>query len=114
MHSFALVDISDSELEELGESPARYRPDSLQALSKATKFTEAEIKRIYRNFKAECPMGVVREDTFKGIYSQFFPQGGKKTLNPTYCQTLVPTHFRFGFFHVNIRNSKDRYLLTEQ
>uniref|UniRef100_A0A8D9ALP1 Kv channel-interacting protein 1 n=1 Tax=Cacopsylla melanoneura TaxID=428564 RepID=A0A8D9ALP1_9HEMI len=65
----------DSELEELGESPARYRPDSLQALSKATNFTEAEIKRIYRNFKAECPSGVVREDTFKGIYSQFFPQG---------------------------------------
>ncbi|XP_026685611.1 Kv channel-interacting protein 1 [Diaphorina citri] len=67
--------ISDSELEELGETPARYRPDSLQALSKATKFTEAEIKRIYRNFKAECPSGMVREDTFKGIYSQFFPQG---------------------------------------
>ncbi|KAI5741090.1 hypothetical protein M8J76_010332 [Diaphorina citri] len=65
----------DSELEELGETPARYRPDSLQALSKATKFTEAEIKRIYRNFKAECPSGMVREDTFKGIYSQFFPQG---------------------------------------
>ncbi|KAI5706323.1 hypothetical protein M8J75_006984 [Diaphorina citri] len=64
-----------SELEELGETPARYRPDSLQALSKATKFTEAEIKRIYRNFKAECPSGMVREDTFKGIYSQFFPQG---------------------------------------
>ncbi|KAL1461394.1 hypothetical protein WDU94_013296, partial [Cyamophila willieti] len=72
---FCLFTLSDSELEELGESPARYRPDSLQALSKATKFTEAEIKKIYRNFKAECPSGVVREDTFKGIYSQFFPQG---------------------------------------
>jgi len=25
----------------------------------------------------ECPSGVVDEDTFKGIYAQFFPQGSK-------------------------------------
>ncbi|GAB0094086.1 Kv channel-interacting protein 4 isoform X1 [Sergentomyia squamirostris] len=65
---------NDSELEEL-ETPPRYRPDSLSALCRATRFSEAEIKRIYRGFKAECPTGVVREDTFKVIYSQFFPQG---------------------------------------
>lgn len=70
-----LVVIADSELEEF-ETPARYRPDSLSALSRATRFTEDEIKRIYRGFKAECPTGVVKEDTFKVIYSQFFPQGG--------------------------------------
>lgn len=69
------VVITDSELEEF-ETPARYRPDSLSALSRATRFTEDEIKRIYRGFKAECPTGVVKEDTFKVIYSQFFPQGG--------------------------------------
>ncbi|GLV31791.1 uncharacterized protein CBL_07550 [Carabus blaptoides fortunei] len=63
-----------SELEDL-ETPPRYRPDSLEALCKATRFTEAEIKRIYRGFKAECPTGVVREETFKMIYAQFFPQG---------------------------------------
>lgn len=66
---------SDSELEELETTP-RYRPDSLSALSRSTRFSEAEIKRIYRGFKAECPTGVVKEDTFKIIYSQFFPQGG--------------------------------------
>ncbi|KAL0269511.1 UNVERIFIED_CONTAM: hypothetical protein PYX00_007215 [Menopon gallinae] len=65
---------ADSEFEDL-ETPPRYRPDSLKALCRATRFTEAEIKRIYRGFKAECPTGVVREETFKGIYSQFFPQG---------------------------------------
>ncbi|XP_023171945.1 uncharacterized protein LOC111600179 isoform X1 [Drosophila hydei] len=70
-----------SELEEF-ETPARYRPDSLSALSRATRFTEDEIKRIYRGFKAECPTGVVKEDTFKVIYSQFFPQGGS-CANPT-------------------------------
>ncbi|XP_046658324.1 Kv channel-interacting protein 1 isoform X4 [Homalodisca vitripennis] len=63
-----------SELEDL-ETPPRYRPDSLAALSRATRFTEPELKRIYRGFKAECPTGVVKEDTFKGIYSQFFPKG---------------------------------------
>lgn len=65
----------DSELEEIETTP-RYRPDSLGALSRSTRFSEAEIKRIYRGFKAECPSGVVKEDTFKIIYSQFFPQGG--------------------------------------
>lgn len=74
---------NDSELEEL-EAPPRYRPDSLSALCRATRFTEAEIKRIYRGFKAECPTGVVREDTFKLIYSQFFPQGANTGLYAHY------------------------------
>ena len=74
--------ITDSELEDLETLP-RYRPDSLSALSRTTRFTEAEIKRIYRGFKAECPTGVVKEDTFKIIYSQFFPQGG--IFNFTMC-----------------------------
>lgn len=30
---------------------------------------------MYRGFKNECPNGVLDEDTFKNIYSQFFPQG---------------------------------------
>lgn len=29
------------------------------------------------HFLQECPSGVVNEETFKEIYSQFFPQGGK-------------------------------------
>ncbi|EEB13433.1 Calsenilin, putative [Pediculus humanus corporis] len=72
----ALGSSSSSDLDfEESESPPRYRPDSLKSLCQATKFSESEIKRIYRGFKAECPTGVVREETFKGIYSQFFPQG---------------------------------------
>lgn len=57
--------------------PQRYYPDSLVELTRTARFTEDEIKRIYRGFKAECPTGIVKEDTFKGIYSQFFPLGGK-------------------------------------
>ncbi|XP_065090336.1 Kv channel-interacting protein 1-like [Ochlerotatus camptorhynchus] len=55
--------------------PQRYYPDSLVELTRTARFTEDEIKRIYRGFKAECPTGIVKEDTFKGIYSQFFPLG---------------------------------------
>lgn len=31
---------------------------------------------MYRGFKQECPSGIVNEQSFKEIYSQFFPQGG--------------------------------------
>ncbi|XP_065342372.1 Kv channel-interacting protein 4 isoform X3 [Cloeon dipterum] len=81
-----------SELEEL-EAPPSYRPDSLEALCKATRFSEPELKRIYRGFKAECPSGVVREDTFKGIYSQFFPQGANTSQYAHYVfNTLDHDH----------------------
>ncbi|KAG7263592.1 hypothetical protein CRUP_035575 [Coryphaenoides rupestris] len=40
-----------------------------------TKFTKKELQVLYRGFKNECPSGVVNEDNFKTIYSQFFPQG---------------------------------------
>ncbi|PZC86783.1 hypothetical protein B5X24_HaOG201642 [Helicoverpa armigera] len=74
------ITFPDSELEELGEQLPRYRPDSIAALRRATRFTEPELKRLYRGFKAECPTGVVKEETFKLIYSQFFPQGGKYVI----------------------------------
>lgn len=32
----------------------------------------------------ECPTGIVNEETFKVIYAQFFPQGGKSITNFTY------------------------------
>lgn len=31
-------------------------------------------------FPQECPSGVVNEETFKHIYAQFFPHGGKEQL----------------------------------
>ncbi|KAF7994630.1 hypothetical protein HCN44_004102 [Aphidius gifuensis] len=81
----------DSEYEE--ERIPRYRPDSLASLCRATRFTEAELKRIYRGFKAECPTGVVREDTFKCIYSQFFPQGANTSQYAHYVfNTLDQDH----------------------
>lgn len=74
------TNVSDSEFDDL-ETPPRYRPESVQYFCRTTGFTESEIKKIYRNFKTECPTGLIREDAFRGIYSQFFPQGG--TLSQT-------------------------------
>ncbi|XP_055550505.1 Kv channel-interacting protein 4-like isoform X1 [Wyeomyia smithii] len=82
----------DCELEEI-VTPPKYRPESIAALCAATRFTEAEIKRIYRGFKAECPAGIIREETFKFIYSQFFPQGANTGLYAHYVfNTLDKDH----------------------
>ncbi|XP_055607576.1 Kv channel-interacting protein 4 isoform X1 [Uranotaenia lowii] len=95
--STATVDSEDNafencELEEI-VSPPKYRPESIAALCAATRFTEAEIKRIYRGFKAECPAGIIREETFKFIYSQFFPQGANTGLYAHYVfNTLDKEH----------------------
>lgn len=73
---------SDSDLDEI-ESQPRHRPrETLAALCRLTRFSECEIKRIYRGFKAECPSGIVQEDTFRDIYAQFFPQGGRSRFSP--------------------------------
>uniref|UniRef100_A0A6P7FMW5 Kv channel-interacting protein 4-like isoform X1 n=1 Tax=Diabrotica virgifera virgifera TaxID=50390 RepID=A0A6P7FMW5_DIAVI len=96
--------LGDSELEDL-ETPPRYRPDSLEALCRATRFTEAEIKRIYRGFKAECPTGVVKEDTFKMIYAQFFPQGVNSSQYAHYVfNTLDQDHSGLISFEDFVQN----------
>ncbi|KAJ0184132.1 hypothetical protein K1T71_000555 [Dendrolimus kikuchii] len=56
-------------------SAARHRPEALSALAESTRFTRHEIKLMYRGFKQECPTGVVDEEAFKNIFSQFFPLG---------------------------------------
>ncbi|XP_019763287.1 Kv channel-interacting protein 4 isoform X2 [Dendroctonus ponderosae] len=94
----------NSELEDL-ETPPRYRPGSLESLSKATRFTQEEIKKIYRGFKAECPTGVVREDTFKMIYAQFFPQGVNSSQYAHYVfNTLDQDHSGLISFEDFVQN----------
>ncbi|XP_049884388.1 Kv channel-interacting protein 4-like [Pectinophora gossypiella] len=56
-------------------SGARHRPETIGALARSTRFTPHEIKLMYRGFKQECPTGVVDEEAFKHIFSQFFPLG---------------------------------------
>uniref|UniRef100_A0A665V445 Kv channel interacting protein 2 n=1 Tax=Echeneis naucrates TaxID=173247 RepID=A0A665V445_ECHNA len=60
----------DSEL-----STVCYRPEGIDRLVQQTNFSKKELQVLYRGFKNECPSGAVNEETFKNIYSQFFPQG---------------------------------------
>ncbi|XP_045139029.1 Kv channel-interacting protein 1-like isoform X2 [Portunus trituberculatus] len=69
------VRFSDHDPDDIELNVVRYKPDGIEALARNTKFSKKELQLMYRGFKAECPNGIVSEDTFKGIYSQFFPQG---------------------------------------
>ncbi|XP_070429677.1 calsenilin isoform X3 [Equus przewalskii] len=104
-------DSSDSELE---LSTVRHQPEGLDQLQAQTKFTKKELQSLYRGFKNECPTGLVDEDTFKLIYSQFFPQGGLSGMGsglelpgspktPQPSSSLLPdattyAHFLFNAF----------------
>ncbi|XP_024938511.1 Kv channel-interacting protein 1 isoform X5 [Cephus cinctus] len=83
---FQAEGIPEDELEELGgvlggsgggalTLGGRHRPEELTTLAATTRFTRKEIQLIYRGFKQECPTGLVDEEAFKQIFSQFFPQG---------------------------------------
>ncbi|NXH20620.1 CSEN protein, partial [Bucco capensis] len=79
------ADSGDAELE---LSAVRHQPEELEQLLAQTKFTKKELQSLYRGFKNECPSGLVDEETFKLIYSQFFPQGDASTY----------AHFLFDAF----------------
>ncbi|KAL4640309.1 Kv channel-interacting protein 4-like isoform X2 [Arapaima gigas] len=66
---------TDSVDDEQEQSMVRHRPEALEKLEAQTRFSKKELQILYRGFKNECPSGVVNEETFKSIYSQFFPQG---------------------------------------
>ncbi|KAM6178595.1 calsenilin isoform 2-T2 [Rhynchocyon petersi] len=85
LEPISMEDSSDSELE---LSTVRHQPEGLDQLQAQTKFTKKELQSLYRGFKNECPTGLVDEDTFKLIYSQFFPQGDATTY----------AHFLFNAF----------------
>ncbi|XP_053197324.1 Kv channel-interacting protein 2-like isoform X3 [Scomber japonicus] len=64
-----------NEIDESERSIVRYRPEGLDRLVQKTNFNKKELQILYRGFKNECPSGAVNEETFKGIYAQFFPLG---------------------------------------
>ncbi|XP_076981934.1 A-type potassium channel modulatory protein KCNIP2 isoform X2 [Tamandua tetradactyla] len=69
----------DSVEDDFELSTVCHRPDGLEQLQEQTKFTRKELQVLYRGFKNECPSGIVNEENFKQIYSQFFPQGDSST-----------------------------------
>ncbi|XP_037545610.1 Kv channel-interacting protein 2-like isoform X4 [Nematolebias whitei] len=84
-------DIQSNIADEEELSTVRYRPKSLDRLVQQTKFNKMELQVLYRGFKNECPSGAVDEDTFKSIYSQFFPQG----------DSSMYAHFLFDAFDIH-------------
>ncbi|KAM6986904.1 calsenilin-like [Aplochiton taeniatus] len=88
-------DNDDSDLE---LSMVRHQPEGLEQLQAQTQFTRKELQSLYRGFKNECPSGLVDEETFKSIYSQFFPQGDATTY----------AHFLFNAFDID-RNGSIRF-----
>ncbi|XP_063595306.1 Kv channel-interacting protein 2-like isoform X2 [Penaeus indicus] len=67
--------MAHQEFEDFELAPLRYRPEGLDQLCEATRFTKEELQFMYRGFKQECPTGVISEETFKEIYGKFFPLG---------------------------------------
>jgi len=68
-------EVQDSSGSETERVALRYIPESIDYLHSVTKFSREELKTLYRNFKNECPSGMVNEETLKNIYAQFFPDG---------------------------------------
>ncbi|XP_044875105.1 Kv channel-interacting protein 4 isoform X1 [Mauremys mutica] len=85
----------DSVEDEMEIATVRHRPEALELLEAQSKFTKKELQILYRGFKNECPSGIVNEETFKEIYSQFFPQGDSTTY----------AHFLFNAFDTDHNGS---------
>ncbi|XP_071412810.1 Kv channel-interacting protein 4 isoform X6 [Pithys albifrons albifrons] len=96
LHLLGLIDFSEDTVEdEMEMATVRHRPEALELLEAQSKFTKKELQILYRGFKNECPSGVVNEETFKEIYSQFFPQGDSTTY----------AHFLFNAFDTDHNGS---------
>ena len=48
------------------------------------RFSTAEMKRLYRIFKSECPSGLITEEVFHNIFSKFFPLGAESYSGKQY------------------------------
>ncbi|XP_015916862.1 A-type potassium channel modulatory protein KCNIP1-like isoform X8 [Parasteatoda tepidariorum] len=72
---YGITESNDSEFDEMDGAQARFKPEAIDTLCQLTKFNKRELQLMYRGFKQECPSGMVREETFKGIYAQYFPKG---------------------------------------
>ncbi|KAF0039731.1 hypothetical protein F2P81_007966 [Scophthalmus maximus] len=79
LHLLGVITVEDKADDDLEMTVVCHRPEGLDQLEAQTNFSKRELQVLYRGFKNECPSGVVNEDTFKQIYSQFFPHGDAST-----------------------------------
>ncbi|KAI2659892.1 Calsenilin [Labeo rohita] len=110
-NDLSLTDSTDSDLE---LAMVRHQPEGLEQLQAQTKFTRKELQSLYRGFKNECPSGLVDEETFKSIYSQFFPQGGRDFVIglSVLLRGSVTEKLRWAFNLYDI--NKDGYITKEE
>ena len=59
----------------MGKEQSKLKPRDLNDLSKATTFSEQEIKAYYKEFKRNSKTGTMTVEDFKKLYSNFFPDG---------------------------------------
>eukprot|EP00096_Caligus_rogercresseyi_P003337 TRINITY_DN1619_c4_g1_i1.p1 TRINITY_DN1619_c4_g1~~TRINITY_DN1619_c4_g1_i1.p1 ORF type:complete len:195 (-),score=52.06 TRINITY_DN1619_c4_g1_i1:747-1331(-) len=68
----------------MGKSNSKLKQETLHRLLAETYFTEKEIKQWHKGFLKDCPNGLLTEQGFVKIYTQFFPNG-----DPTKFASLV-------------------------
>ncbi|OQV20816.1 putative Kv channel-interacting protein 4 [Hypsibius exemplaris] len=89
---------SDNEAEEVVIN--RYVPESVESMCRQTHYTPREVRMIYRAFKQECPTGIVYEQQFKELYSQYFPLGDARPFS--------------GLLFSNIDHNRNGWITFEQ
>jgi len=68
----------------MGKANSKLKGDTLDKLTADTYFSEKEIKQWHKGFLKDCPNGLLTEQGFIKIYTQFFPNG-----DPTKFASLV-------------------------
>lgn len=68
----------------MGKKNSKLKDDTLDQLTADTYFSEKEIRQWHKGFLKDCPNGLLTEQGFIKIYTQFFPNG-----DPTKFASLV-------------------------
>lgn len=59
----------------MGQQNSKLKPNDLNDLKHATKFSEGELQDFYKGFKKDCPNGKLSKEGFKKMYCRFYPSG---------------------------------------
>lgn len=98
-----------------------FRPEALETLCQLTAFSRKELQVMYRSFKQEAPSGVLREETFKHIFAQFFPGADSgqyahyvwsTTLDPEKAGVVTFTDFVIGLSVLSRGSLQDKLRWT--